>query len=92
MDIKVIPVSEKMESLPKLMVNINDLPKSLLDDISDATSLNNIKLNEYESLDRLIDIYLQWKGIYGFSKDIIEMIKQSFNAKIKTEKEFKNTN
>lgn len=87
MDIKVIPVSEKMESLPKLMVNINDLPKSLLDDI-----LNNIKLNEYESLDRLIDVYLQWKGIHGFSKDIIEMIKQSFNAKIKTEKEFKNIN
>lgn len=88
LDIKA--VSDKMISLPLLMVNVNDLPKSILDDISDATSLNNVKLSEYEPLDRLIDIYLQWKGIHGFSSDIIEMIKQSFQAKITVKEELEN--
>lgn len=82
MGISITKISDKMIDSPPLMVEINALPKSILDDISDATSLNGVKLHKFESLDRLIDIYLQWKGIYGFSSDITEMIKQSFQAKI----------
>ncbi len=79
----VIENSKVLTENAVVMINLNDLPEEIREDIEECMEENNIpRVDDFMTLKQAFDIYLMWNGISGFTNSLYTILEKSFYAKI----------